>query len=343
MKEQAAKFSPHSYPVAISANTFCASEQPSQSLAASQSHFTSPVRNGLCRPVAAIEAHALSVTVGTLGTEVDIADTADSGESEGDPFLTPEDSAQGNGSAGTDHTHSQVSTGASQPPCQHMLTQHDPLSADDTAALLGVEVGEGAAVADVVRFLASASSSNVSRRADSASASMGSTAMGVIAPNGGHHRQRKQAADETQTGRNGGGDAYTAAATSSTLKGSANTAAPVAVHGKADPEAGDAKEERVSVAHAAGSSMEGESQGAEPGQASKDQGERKRSALEKLKGRLRNRQQDAVSRSRCARNLGKVVSPPCCAMACQTLTLTAAHTNRAFSCRQGEIGGWSGA
>ncbi|KAK9907693.1 hypothetical protein WJX75_008232 [Coccomyxa subellipsoidea] len=132
-EEQEVKVSPHSYPVTLSANSFCASEQPSHSLAASQSHLTVPLQNGLPPPGTQLQAHAVSAeTGGFTGQEEETADTADSG---------------GRG---------------------------------DTAELLGMQFGSAAAVVDVVRFLASSSSaSGVSRRADSASASIGGMAAEV--------------------------------------------------------------------------------------------------------------------------------------------------------------------
>lgn len=308
-EEQEVKVSPHSYPVTLSANTFCASEQPSHSLAASQSHLTVPLQNGLPPPCTQLQAHAVSAeTGGFTGQEEETADTADSGGSEGDPFLTPEDSAQGNASAAGSDYPSQISTGAHQPALTHPdrvslgSISAGPVSAGDTAELLGVQFGSAAAVVDVVRFLASSTSaSGVSRRADSASASIGGLAAEVCIVDSERPMpgKNKKAVVDWAGDDASAGDAASAASSSTRGSGVAviqpkTEAAMRAVGGLAAAD-GSGGGGRLDAEACRG---EVDAQDMEPEQAAKHPGDRKRTALEKLKGRLRSRQQNAVSRSR---------------------------------------------
>ncbi|BDA50889.1 hypothetical protein COCOBI_17-1080 [Coccomyxa sp. Obi] len=303
--EVVARVSPHSYPVTISGNTFCASEQPSQSLAASLSSPTSKRRHAAPQ-VVLLEAHAVSAqTDGITVVDEELGDTGDSGESggsEGDKFLTPEDSTHGSASVAShaETGSSHISTGASMPPHQHVLTQPGPVSADNTEQLLGADLGKNSAVADVVRFLASASSPDASRRADSAD-----TQTAHVAPAEKSAKQQTLGQQKLAEQVDGKQDAAAssflevASGVSKTSVVPAHQTGNEAAEGSGWVSADGADVKRCArVPQSDGVGVVSTDQAEDPEAVLEDLGDRRRSALQKLKGRLRTRQHNAVSRSR---------------------------------------------
>lgn len=304
--------SPHSYPVTISGNTFCASEQPTQSLAASLSSLTSMRRHAGPQRVL-LEAHAVSAqTEGITIVDEELGDTGDSGESgasEGDKFLTPEDSTHGSASVAShaETAASHVSTNASMPPHQHALTQPGPLSSDNTKELLGADLSDTSAVADVVRFLASASSPDARWHADSASTLTPHMAAGEERAKqqdiGTEARSRQKLVKQVTSKQDAvmGSSLVMASGASKNYVVPAHQSGDEAAEGGAWvlTDAADVKAcARVPQSDGEGLLSAGQADGLEA--ASEELGDRRRSALQKLKGRLRTRQQNAVGRSRCA-------------------------------------------
>ncbi|CAL8462793.1 g2326 [Coccomyxa elongata] len=295
------------YPVKISGNTFCASEQPSQSLAASLSSLTSMRRHAAPQRVL-LEAHAVSEqTEGITIVDEELGDTGDSGESgasEGDKFLTPEDSTHGSASVAShaETAASHVSTNASMPPHQHAVTQPVPLSSDNTTELLGADLSDTSAVADVVRFLASASSPDASRHAGSASTHVAAGEKSAQQQDIGTQAKDRQKLAEKGAGKQDAAMGSSLDMASGTSKSSVvpghqtgNEAAEGSTWVSTD--AADVKGcARVPQSNGGGVVSAGQADDLEA--ASEELGDRRRSALQKLKGRLRTRQQNAVSRSR---------------------------------------------
>ena len=313
LEQKVVQMSPRSFPVTISGNTFCASEQPSQSLAAALSSPPS-MRRHAAPQLVLLEAHARSAqTEGLIAADEELDDTGDSQESrgsKGEKFLTPEDSNHGTDSVASnaETAVSHISTGASMPPHRHVLSQHGPVSADDTKELLGADHSNASAVADVVRFLASASSAGASRHADSADTLTTHVAAGeksaqqqnVCTEATGRQKLAKQVDDKHDAAAdsflNGGSVANKNSVVPAHQTGNAAAKGSSCVSAAAD------SERYVRVPQSNGFGVVADAQADDPEAKSVEMGDKRRSALQKLKGRLRTRQQNAVSRSRCVRS-----------------------------------------